>query len=330
MTPIKRCKTCAIAGKFPGAKIYTDDCNFCRERDSLYKRGTPSNRLCYTPPLEKGRRELLLRHMKSFFGKMAQSKTPLALAYSGGVDSTYVLDLLVNSYNLSVIPITVDVGALDDRALQNIKNTLLKLGIKKHLLISKYKKMYLRVFDYFLKHLDTLPMEGYNPRCCMVCHHIIDLILMGEVRKLGVRYLISGLDRFQTPPELNFLLRGQDYFLPIGGPDHFTLLTRHWPEEILSHVLTRQEVANLKECVPPLGQELYLICPTWAMEYDKKRVGKSLVKRGILIHTEGTNCKFKPLANALFHMQNGYGINEFVESSKIWEENYKKKRGVQR
>ncbi len=315
----KKCPACGISGSFPGVHISGSRCNYCRERAVLYRKHAASKTLCYTAPLDENTRNRLFKQMDSYFRRMAADRTLGVMAYSGGIDSTYVLDTLVNKYRLNIIPVTVDVGAMDERALSNIKHTLKKLGIRKSVFVTRHTPRFLKVFDYFFTHLDDLPVEGYNPLCCMVCHHLIDLVVHHEARAAGAEYIVSGLDRFQTPPELNFLLKNNSFFLDIDPRTHFDALTRWWPRAVREKIFGAKTMEAFRKTFTKHKTPLKLITPTWFMDYRKEEVREYLVSKGIILHTAGTNCKFKPLANALFMMKHGYGINEFVESSKVWE-----------
>ena len=66
-------------------------------------------------------------------GKLLQEKKKAStydvlVAYSGGKDSTYTLDVLVNKYNLRVLALTFDNTFISPRAEENIRNVCGALG----------------------------------------------------------------------------------------------------------------------------------------------------------------------------------------------------------
>jgi len=319
---IKTCNTCGLTDAFPGVKIVGNECNYCVKRRALFFKHIPSKEFSYTPPLQKNIRNKLKTQMEKYFLKLIiqNNKTHGVLAYSGGVDSTYTLDLMVNKYKLNIIPVTVDTGFLNKRALENITYTIKKLNIKKHIIIGKHKRLFSKATGYFLKRLDLLPIRGNNPRCCMVCHHIMDLILYGVASKCGADFIVSGLDRFQTPPELNFLINGESFFSHHDPKNQFELLTKTWPKDILNKVLSHKDLIFLRKCA---RHQIKIITPTWLIDYDKDEIANYLLKNKIIKHTLNTNCYFAPLLNFLHKKEYGFGIDDFTVSSRVWEKRMK-------
>lgn len=316
----KRCPGCGLAETFPGVTITGGICNYCRERLKLLKTGKPAKTFCYTPPLPPGKKDRLRRQMEQYFDRLRQKEgVHGVVALSGGIDSTYVLRLLVQRYRLRVVPVTVDMGYMNGNAMKNIRQTIDKLGIKKHLIIRNRTDLFKKTSDYFFRHIRRLPIAGYNASACMVCHHIIDLILYRTAVELDADFLASGLDRFQTPPELNFLIRNNGFYASYEDNAHFNALTRTWPKAILGSVLSKKDSRFLRSCLVSKTSPLKLISPTWFLDYDKEKAGRELQDDGFLVTAAETNCRFLPAANLLHEMKYGFGINEFVASNKAWE-----------
>ncbi len=319
-TPEILCQTCGLSSRFPGVKIMGKECNFCKERERLTKAALPSKKFCYSPPLKKEIQTKLRNDMEHYFKTIRKTdKYHGIVAYSGGVDSTYVLDLLINTYKLKIIPVTVNMGHLNKQALENIKVTLKKLHITNHIVINNQKIIFSKIYAYFLQRHKRLAVKEGNPLCCMVCHHIIDLLIYNEAYNYNVDFVASGLDRFQTPPELNFLLTGKGFYLNLDSKKHFNALTTSWPKDIFTHLFSKKEMAVFNEYMcRPQKKSPKTIYPTWLVEYDRNAITKDLKKRG-LIKNEATGCPFLQFANQYHYAQYGYEINEFYRSNKIWE-----------
>lgn len=319
---IKTCSTCGLTDRFPGVRIAGGECNYCEKRKDLFLKHEPSKEFSYTPPLQKEVRNKLKTQMESYFLKLIINKDKVhgILAYSGGIDSTYVLDLMVNKYKLNIVPVTVDTGFLNKRALENIKYTIKKLNIKKHIIVGKHKRLFSKATGYFLKKLDLLPIKGNNPRCCMVCHHIMDLILYEVASKCRADFIVSGLDRFQTPPELNFLVNGPNFYSSYDYKNHFEILTKTWPKDILDKVLSHKDLIFLRSCA---SYKVKIITPTWLIDYDKVKSAKYLLENKIIKYVLNTNCYFAPLLNFLHKKKYGFGIDDFTVSSRVWESRMK-------
>ena len=67
------------------------------------------------------------------------------MAFSGGKDSTYTLDLLVNRYKLRVLAATLDNSFISPKALQNIATVCGNLGVDK-LLVKPNPNMLRKIF----------------------------------------------------------------------------------------------------------------------------------------------------------------------------------------
>ena len=114
--PVIRCTNCILPSTFPG--ISFDDqgvCNHCRRY--------------------KGRdiaRARMKKYEQKFLQLLQEKKKDttydILVAYSGGKDSTYTLDVLVNRYNLRVLALTFDNTFISPRAEENIRNVCGALG----------------------------------------------------------------------------------------------------------------------------------------------------------------------------------------------------------
>lgn len=106
---MKYCKQCILPETFPGIRF--DDqgvCNHCRTYRG--EEATASLKQNY----EKKFCDLLQKERKA-------SSYDILVAYSGGKDSTYTLDVLVNRYQLRVLALTFDNGFISPRAEENIR-----------------------------------------------------------------------------------------------------------------------------------------------------------------------------------------------------------------
>jgi argininosuccinate synthase len=75
--------------------------------------------------------------------------SPIILAFSGGLDTSFCVPWLKETYGRDVITITVDTGGVDDQAAARLEERALALGAVEHMLIDT-KKAY---FDEVLRYL---------------------------------------------------------------------------------------------------------------------------------------------------------------------------------
>ena len=111
-----RCTQCILPSTFPGISFNEQGvcihCQRYRGRDATEKQ------------MEKYEQKFvrLLQEKKN------HSTYDILVAYSGGKDSTYTLDVLVNRYRLRVLALTFDNTFISPRAEENIRNVCGALG----------------------------------------------------------------------------------------------------------------------------------------------------------------------------------------------------------
>lgn len=108
MTTWERCSKCILSAAFPRIKFDDEGvCNFCRnEFGEVTDDETINN--------ASQKVDHLLATTEH------TSEYDAVMCYSGGKDSTYVLQLAVEKYNLKVLAFTLDNGFLSDAAFENI------------------------------------------------------------------------------------------------------------------------------------------------------------------------------------------------------------------
>ena len=62
--------------------------------------------------------------------------TPIVLAYSGGLDTSFCIPWIKENYGRDVITVTIDTGGFDEENKKNIKKRAIDLGAKQHYLLN--------------------------------------------------------------------------------------------------------------------------------------------------------------------------------------------------
>ena len=75
--------------------------------------------------------------------------SPIILAFSGGLDTSFCVPWLKENYGRDVITATVDTGGIDDAASAALQDRAIKLGAVEHVLLDCKKDF----FDSVLRHL---------------------------------------------------------------------------------------------------------------------------------------------------------------------------------
>ena len=124
---MKICKTCVLPSTFPGVKFNADGiCNYCQNFKGI--EAIERQREHYRQKFEA----LISNHMAAKNANTStQNPKPSTLgtydvlvAYSGGKDSTFTLDLLKNHYDLRILALTFDHGFVSPYTLENIKRVV--------------------------------------------------------------------------------------------------------------------------------------------------------------------------------------------------------------
>lgn len=127
------CSKCVLPENFPTIRLDSEGvCNYCRAYFDDRDRDSDKNRY------RQKFRELIRE-------KAGRGGYDVIVAYSGGKDSTYTLDLLKRIYNLKVLALTFDNGFISQYALDNIRRVIENLGID-HIIFKPDFSMLRKIF----------------------------------------------------------------------------------------------------------------------------------------------------------------------------------------
>lgn len=145
---MKRCNRCVLSQDFPGITFDEQGvCNYCRAYENFeYK-----NRLENYSLLKK----LFNQRLDDIRDK---HEYDCLIGISGGKDSSYVLHMLKNHYNLNVLAYTFDNGFLSDYAKNNIRNLVKDVGVD-HLFYKPKWEFHKEVYQK-MTYLRGIPCKG--------------------------------------------------------------------------------------------------------------------------------------------------------------------------
>ncbi len=186
------CQKCILMDGPFGVSINTNGlCNFCEDptfETPTWKKTIISNSL----RIEK-REEWrnLVKYWKKEFGT---ERHCCVLGFSGGKDSTALLDTFVNEYHLKPFLVTVNVGFMTNVAKNNIKQALSKMGLEDdHIFIEDSFQTFTKLYKYFLS--EFKPKSDEKCVSLSICHTCTDLIhtaLVKEAMKRDLNYVVVG------------------------------------------------------------------------------------------------------------------------------------------
>ncbi|MAD29156.1 MAG: argininosuccinate synthase, partial [Woeseiaceae bacterium] len=81
---------------------------------------------------------------------MSTSNSPIVIAYSGGLDTSFCIPWLKNNLKKEVITVTIDTGGIDKKDAGLLENRALKLGAIEHHLIDAKDEFFDRVIKYLI------------------------------------------------------------------------------------------------------------------------------------------------------------------------------------
>ncbi len=146
-------------------------------------------------------------------------KYDCVVGYSGGKDSTALLDYLVKGLDLKPLAVTSDTGFMTNIAKENIKDTLNQIQVD-HILIENAVSIFTKLYKYlFLNHNSN---ETFLARyICDYCSDLIHSIVVKEAIKYNIPYVLFGY----SPDQIFRYF----YEMPYGE------IIRNWKPEILDY-----------------------------------------------------------------------------------------------
>src|SRR5260370_693453 len=92
-----------------------------------------------------------------------QGAEPILLAFSGGLDTSFCVPWLKDTYQRPVITVTVDTGAIDEAAAMSLAEVGVQLGAIEHHLIAARGAYFEQVLEYLL--MGNVRRGGVYPLC---------------------------------------------------------------------------------------------------------------------------------------------------------------------
>jgi len=292
---IQTCSKCILPEGFLGIQLNSEKkCNFCC--DSTYKNANWYGRTV-TPELRKNCLQEWNEIIKSLKENGKNNAYDCVLGFSGGKDSTALLDYLTNDIGLKVLAVTVDIGFIPDIAKENVKKTVNQLKFAQHhVLIEDAITTFTKLYRYlFLSHKsnEILLSRKVCDYCCDLLHSIVVKVAV----KRKIPYVFFGYS-----PDQIFR-----YFFEIPRNE----ITNEWRPTIIDTLpfdesdkewyLSDEDINN--NAIPRV------ILPYHVLEYSEKCVierveSKNLISKG---HADPllTNCDVIP-ATAFYDL-NRYG-----------------------
>ncbi|MFX0039567.1 MAG: hypothetical protein ACFFAB_09560 [Candidatus Heimdallarchaeota archaeon] len=184
----KICRKCILPEGFLGIQLNSDGlCNFCA--DPNYTNVNYSRTIITTEQRKTALEDWnqVVKHMRT---NRSKRKYDCILGYSGGKDSTALLDYLINELGLTPLAVTSDTGFMTDIAKENMRHTLKQIQVE-HVLIEDSIPTFTKLYKWhFFNHTSK---ETFLARhICDYCSDLIHSIVVKEAIRRDIPYVLFG------------------------------------------------------------------------------------------------------------------------------------------
>ncbi|MFX1417649.1 MAG: hypothetical protein ACFE9N_01885 [Promethearchaeota archaeon] len=182
------CNKCILPDGFLGINLDSKgECNFCRDPKHENVNWTRT-------VIDQKRRDNALKDWNSIVKDMqknhGKAQYDCILGYSGGKDSTALLDYLVNKLKLDPLCVTSDTGFMTSIAKDNMRDTLAQINVD-HVLIEECIPTFTKLYKWhFFNHSSN---EKFLARfICDYCSDLIHSIVVKQAIKREIPYVFFG------------------------------------------------------------------------------------------------------------------------------------------
>ncbi len=179
------CKKCILHSKVPEVTIGSDgNCVFCQISSHV------------TEEMAKQNAIYLQKRMLDIFENVKKQKRPfdVLVYFSGGKDSTYVLNLMKNKYKMNVLAYSMIQPFVTEAARSNIDQIVKKMNVQA---VKFYmdEEVFKKGMAYSLVHGHEYGMTEWVG--CQICGYFTKWVGVKLAMKLGIPLVIDGMDSAQ-------------------------------------------------------------------------------------------------------------------------------------
>ena len=288
------CKQCILPSTFPGISFNEDGvCNHCQR----YKGEDATTAL-----QEKYEKKFL----KLLDAKKSKTGYDVIVAYSGGKDSTYTLDVFVNRYKLKVLALTFDNTFISAKALENIGKVCGSLGVDS-LIIRPAPKVVRNIFrtaaSQDLFSAKTLERAS---TICTSCIGMVKGVVLRTALEKQIPFVGFGWSPGQAPVQAS-VMRTNPALMQGTQKAILNPLQKIAGDAILPYFVTDEQFAE-KEKFP------WNIHPLAFLPYDEGDIAKRIAQFGWVrpkdTDPNSSNCTLNAFANQVHRIK--YDFHPYV------------------
>ncbi|SMC92516.1 hypothetical protein SAMN02746065_11569 [Desulfocicer vacuolatum DSM 3385] len=293
--PKQICKRCILPGTFPGIKFNENGlCNHCQKQiDSSQTSNTSTKKRNF-----RYRLDALVHDLKG-----TAPVYDIIVAYSGGKDSSYILKLLKEQYNLRILAMTLDNHFVSPAAIENIKVITDKLAIDTLIIRPPWaaiKPMFNLTAqkDIFSK---TTLMRASS--ICTACIGIVKSIVLKTALEMSIPLVGYGWSPGQAPIQ-SAILKTNPQLIQTNQKVLINSFPLELKEKLNQYFIPDSYFKTFKEKFP------HNIHPLAFFDYDEDHIKKELKKMGWKspedTDSNSSNCRINAYANQCHILRHGF------------------------
>jgi len=291
---LERCTTCVLPSTFPGIAFNDEGvCNHCQNY-----RGDVAND------------SMKLKYENKFLDllkeKSKNAHYDLLMAYSGGKDSTYTLEVFVNRYKLKVLALTFDNTFISEQSFINMRKVCGNLGVD-HMIIRPSQKMLRNVFGRAAKEeLFSAKTLERASTICTSCIGLVKAIILRTAIEKEIPFVGYGWSPGQAPVQSS-VMKANPGLMKMTQKAIYEPLSKIAGDDINPYFLTEEHYAQ-PEKFP------HNIHPLAFLEYKEEKIFTRLGELGWEKPSDtdanSSNCTVNALANQIH--KDKYGFHPYV------------------
>jgi len=288
------CKSCILPSTFPGISFNENGiCNHCQR----YK-GEDAT-VALQAKYEK-------RFLDLLTDRQTKSSYDVIVAYSGGKDSTYTLDVFVNRYNLRVLALTFDNSFISAMALDNIGKVCGSLGVDS-LLIKPAPQVVKNIFQTAAKQelFSAKTLERASTICTSCIGMVKGIVLRTAIEK-KIPFVGFGWSPGQAPVQAS-VMRTNPSLIKSTQQTILNPLQKIVGDAVLPYFVTEEQFTH-KELFP------WNIHPLAFLPYDEEAIVDRISQFGWIKPNDtdpnSSNCTLNAFANQVHRKR--YDFHPYV------------------
>ncbi len=234
---MKVCTKCILDENFPGISFNDQGvCSLCQKAQTVEDRDSlmAEYRVKFESLLEKQR---------------GTGSYDVLMAYSGGKDSTYTLDLFVNEYGLQVLALTFDNGFISPFAIENIQRITDRLGVD-HIFVRPNFPLLKRIFATAAQK-DLFPPKALEraSSICTSCIGFVKSILLKTALEKGIPFVGFGWSPGQAPIQSS-VMQTNPHLVSLTQKSFWPRMEEVAGEDLSRFYLSKQDLSQSLEDFP--------------------------------------------------------------------------------